>query len=86
MIFRMSAVPNVAVGPSVSIIAKSDSGSVLLWDGPWVTIRHFLDIHLLSDYDISTIEGQLTRGAEQGFEVQSSEILLSLAGFRPKRS
>ena len=84
MIFRMSAVPTITVPPSVSITAKADSGSVVRWDGPWEAIRRFLVIHVVSDYDIGTIEGQLQKGAEQAFEIESSETLLRLAGFRPQ--
>jgi hypothetical protein len=84
MIFRIAAAPIVTLWVSVSITAKSDSGSIFLWDGPWPTIRHFLGIHALSDYDLRTIEDQLRKGVKQAFEIDTSETLLTLAGFRPQ--
>lgn len=84
MIFRMSAAPTTRF--SVSLTAKSDSGSILLWDGPWVTIRRFLTIHVVRPYEIPTIEAQLHQGVEQAFEIKTSETLLALAGFRSKLS
>lgn len=85
MIISVSAAPVITLWLSVSITAKTDSGSILLWDGPWLTIRNFLGIYVVSDYDIRTIEDQLRKGAKQAFEIEASETLLAMAGFHPQR-
>jgi len=81
MIYRMSTVPIVTISLSVSITARTHSGSVFLWDGPWAAIRRFLTLHLISAYGINAIEDQLGKHVEQTFEIETSETLLTLAGF-----
>ena len=86
MIFRMLVVPIITVPPSVSIAAETASGSIALWVGPWAIIRQFLALHVVGNCYIPTIESELRRGNRQAFEIETSETLLTLAGFRPKPS
>jgi hypothetical protein len=86
MILTISAVPVIQVPLSISMIAKADSGCIFLWDGHWATIRRFLAIHVMGGYEIPTIESQLYKGAKPAFEIETSETLLTLVGFRSHRS
>ena len=86
MTYRMSAAPIITSWLSVSITATTDSGSILLWEGPWVIIRPFLGFHVLSNHRITTIEDQLHKGSKQAFEIEAPETLLTLAGFHPMQN
>jgi len=86
MVYRIMVVPLSQMPLEVSVTAKTDVGSAFHWVGPWIAIRLFLVIHMLTGYDIADIEDDLRKGTERSFDIDTSETLLLLAEFSPVRS
>jgi len=86
MVYRIIVVPLSRVPLEVSVTAKTDAGSAFHWVGPWIAIRVFLVIHMVTGNDIAGIEDDLRNGTERAFDIDTSETLLLLAEFSPVRS
>jgi hypothetical protein len=86
MVYRIMVVPFTRVPLDVSVTAKTDTGSAFHWVGPWIAIRLFLVIHMLTGHDLAGIEDDLRKGTERSFDIDTSETLLLLAEFSPVRS
>jgi hypothetical protein len=87
MVYRLMVVPVSLLPLDVSVTAKTDVGSAFHWVGPWLAIRLFLVIHMLTgSYEIADIEDDLRKGTERSFDIDTSETLLLLAEFSPVRS
>ena len=86
MVFRVMVVPVSQIPLDVSVTAKTDLGSAFHWLGPWIAIRLFLVIHMLTGHDLAGIEDDLRKGTERSFDIETSETLLLLAEFSPVRS
>jgi len=86
MVYRIMVVPRTRVPLDVSVTARTDAGSTFHWVGPWIAIRLFLVIHMLTGHDIAGIEDDLRKEAERSFDIDTSETLLLMAEFSPVRS
>jgi hypothetical protein len=86
MVYRIILVPLGRIPLDVSVTAKTDDGSGFHWVGPWIAIRLFLVVHMVTGHDLAGIEDDLRKGTERSFDIETSETLLLLAEFNPVRS
>ncbi len=81
IVYRIQVIPISQAPLSVSVTAKTHSGLIYLYVGPWTQIRAFLSVHLASGFTFSEIDGEVDANLTSTLEIIASEQLLIWADF-----